>query len=237
MPRIIIRGTQLARKQCYEVSHTVNLSICPEYDSIQECKHVRLITEQWLQTNWLQLRAEYVERRTRPNARCRTAAAFLKQYQCHMQFLETDQTNWKKLQNTLLHSSVTLDSSDDQLEFCFTADDLNSDDDEDPENVFQELSDVDADPDTTKCMSSTVKLDSNEEDINIIPHSKVAEVNQKTGPRKRMTTTVPVSISPPKKVASRCEDTIFGELVTAMLLRMEPAEKKRVKKEIMNLLL
>lgn len=35
----------------------------------------------------------------------------------------------------------------------------------------------------------------------------------------------------------RCEDTIFGELVAAMLKKMNPDEKKRAKKEIMNILL
>lgn len=51
------------------------------------------------------------------------------------------------------------------------------------------------------------------------------------------TTTTTNSYTMQNTNAARCEDTIFGELVTAMLLRMEPAEKKRVKKEIMNLLL
>lgn len=35
----------------------------------------------------------------------------------------------------------------------------------------------------------------------------------------------------------RCEDTIFGELIVAMLKKMNPEEKKRAKKEIMNILL
>lgn len=38
-------------------------------------------------------------------------------------------------------------------------------------------------------------------------------------------------------INNRCEDTIFGELVTALLKKMEPDEKKRAKKEIMNILL
>lgn len=37
--------------------------------------------------------------------------------------------------------------------------------------------------------------------------------------------------------SERCEDTIFGELVVAMLKKMKPEEKKRAKKEIMNILL
>lgn len=35
----------------------------------------------------------------------------------------------------------------------------------------------------------------------------------------------------------RCEDIIFGELVVAMLKKMNPEDKKRAKKEIMNILL
>lgn len=35
----------------------------------------------------------------------------------------------------------------------------------------------------------------------------------------------------------RCEDTIFGELVAAMLKKMSPEQKKQTKKEIMNILL
>lgn len=37
--------------------------------------------------------------------------------------------------------------------------------------------------------------------------------------------------------SERCEDTIFGELVVAMLKKMDSEEKKRAKKEIMNILL
>lgn len=37
--------------------------------------------------------------------------------------------------------------------------------------------------------------------------------------------------------SERCEDTIFGELVVAMLKKMKPDDKKRAKKEIMNILL
>lgn len=40
-----------------------------------------------------------------------------------------------------------------------------------------------------------------------------------------------------KSKGERCEDTIFGELVVAMLKKMKPEEKKRAKKEIMNILL
>lgn len=36
---------------------------------------------------------------------------------------------------------------------------------------------------------------------------------------------------------NRCEDTIFAELVAAILKKMNPDEKKRAKKEIMNILL
>lgn len=44
-------------------------------------------------------------------------------------------------------------------------------------------------------------------------------------------------ISEPKASHERCEDSIFGELVVAMLKKLEPNEKKRAKKEIMNILL
>lgn len=40
-----------------------------------------------------------------------------------------------------------------------------------------------------------------------------------------------------KPSTDRCEDAIFGELVTAMLKKLDPEEKKRAKKEIMNILL
>lgn len=44
-------------------------------------------------------------------------------------------------------------------------------------------------------------------------------------------------LSEPKTSHERCEDSIFGELVVAMLKKLEPEEKKRAKKEIMNILL
>lgn len=44
-------------------------------------------------------------------------------------------------------------------------------------------------------------------------------------------------ISEPKASRERCEDLIFGELVVAMLKKFDTEEKKRAKKEIMNILL
>lgn len=40
-----------------------------------------------------------------------------------------------------------------------------------------------------------------------------------------------------KNAGQRCEDEIFGELIVAMLKKLPPEEKKRAKKEIMNILL
>lgn len=44
-------------------------------------------------------------------------------------------------------------------------------------------------------------------------------------------------ITPAKSLPGRCEDDIFGELVAAMLKRMDADKKRGVKKEIMNMLL
>lgn len=40
-----------------------------------------------------------------------------------------------------------------------------------------------------------------------------------------------------KAAESRCEDVIFGELVTSMLKKMDSPNRKRAKKEILNILL
>lgn len=40
-----------------------------------------------------------------------------------------------------------------------------------------------------------------------------------------------------KNAEQRCEDEIFGEFIVAMLKKLPPEEKKRAKKEIMNILL
>lgn len=46
-----------------------------------------------------------------------------------------------------------------------------------------------------------------------------------------------VAAEKPQPLATeRCEDVIFGELVSAMLKRMDENKKKNIKKEIMNLL-
>ncbi|XP_073848804.1 uncharacterized protein isoform X2 [Musca autumnalis] len=45
------------------------------------------------------------------------------------------------------------------------------------------------------------------------------------------------SSAPASSTSERCEDVIFGELVTAMLKRMDEDKKRNIKKEIMNLLL
>lgn len=47
----------------------------------------------------------------------------------------------------------------------------------------------------------------------------------------------PLAVDKPQPtVSERCEDVIFGELVSAMLKRMDENKKKNIKKEIMNLL-
>lgn len=51
------------------------------------------------------------------------------------------------------------------------------------------------------------------------------------------TKSVPQSKMAVTNASERCEDTIFGELVVAMLKKLSPEQKKQAKKEIMNILL
>lgn len=87
----------------------------------------------------------------------------------------------------------------------------------------------------TKCKSSTEYEEY---------HSNVSlfhqEVENDTIPKEQYTLKKSLGIGridKPTASHERCEDSIFGELIVAMLKKLEPDEKKRAKKEIMNILL
>lgn len=75
------------------------------------------------------------------------------------------------------------------------------------------------------------------EHINVEQNQILGETRTEPSPSKKSIENAENSNSATKASNERCEEDIFGELVAAMLKKMSPAEKKRIKKEIMNLLL
>lgn len=185
----------------------------------------------WLQTTWFNLREQYVHDRCEEMFNhSKTPSEFLQEYKEHLNFLESNSTQWTQLL-AITAQAINVRSDDrlSEFEFCITEEDLNNvdDDNTDSVNVFHELADSESeiesntdvieDEQITKCEKKNDSVKSNTNDAPENP-SKVI----KTGDKRK---------------SERCEDTIFGELVTAMLVKMDPVEKKRVKKEIMNILL
>lgn len=92
---------------------------------------------------------------------------------------------------------------------------------DDPTNVFQELSDSDRDVDVKQNIQ---QLNDSIASTDIADIADVDEVS--TSDHENLS-----------KQDGKCEDTIFGEFITAMLLKMDPDKKRRIKKEIINVLL
>ncbi|XP_055912318.1 uncharacterized protein LOC129946226 [Eupeodes corollae] len=101
-------------------------------------------------------------------------------------------------------------------------------------------------PTDTKDEQNTVlKDDVKYNKVKVKPEEKVPEldkicktenISSTTNSKETLPNSVDKPISSPKTDNLRCEDTIFGELVTATLRQMQTDKKKAVKREIMNLL-
>lgn len=153
------------------------------------------------------------------------------------------------------------DLGNENVDFVITENEIeayNDDDDDLADNLFVELSDDDKDEpvqrndscnsDTDLQNSSTQKLvykhehKHQSETINSLPVVFEDEHPlELRNAEQHYSTDTDVANENYKLVTktaeSRCEDVIFGELVTSMLKKMDSPNRKRAKKEILNILL
>lgn len=137
------------------------------------------------------------------------------------------------------------------IDFVITENEFEAYNDDDDENMFVELSDEDV-------QESPVHL--NDASVEIVPKTPVCYSRPVSNTVKKEIQTAAVvyedselntseqhlpsdyaekqnSQKISKPTESRCEDVIFGELVTSMLKKMDSPSRKRAKKEILNILL
>ncbi|TMW54680.1 hypothetical protein DOY81_000211 [Sarcophaga bullata] len=94
-------------------------------------------------------------------------------------------------------------------------------------NITNKIAIINMDKDVLKSTEKeSTNQDSKQENTTKLIVAEAAEATSNTSKEK---------IEQPRN--ERCEDVIFGELVTAMLMRMDESKKKNIKKEIMNMLL
>lgn len=152
----------------------------------------------------------------------------------------------------------------ENVDFVITENEIEAYDDDDlADNLFVELSDEETeepfhpndtsdmdliDPTTLVTLKPMSKTDNEPTDIPTKPVNPATRLFEDTNsPEQTMTEQhLPTDdVDAPheeyqivnKTTESRCEDVIFGELVTSMLKKMDSPNRKRAKKEILNILL
>ncbi|XP_037028366.1 uncharacterized protein LOC119068751 [Bradysia coprophila] len=142
------------------------------------------------------------------------------------------------------------------IDFVITENELEAYNDDDDENMFIELSDEDVetilqptdDVPSVKTSAGLVTQTpvSNSRPISNNPtkQTKTATVTYEDSLELQSEQRLPLNGAEnesyqkiTKTTESRCEDVIFGELVTSMLKKMDSPSRKRAKKEILNILL
>lgn len=157
------------------------------------------------------------------------------------------------------------DPENENVDFVITENEIeayNDDDDDLADNLFVELSDDDKDEsvqrndgynsNTDLMNSSTQKLiykHDNKHQSETKPINSLPVVIEEVHPTELRNADQHYSSTDhtdvqnenyqivSKTAESRCEDVIFGELVTSMLKKMDSPNRKRAKKEILNILL
>lgn len=148
----------------------------------------------------------------------------------------------------------------EKVDFVITENEIEAytDDDDLGENLFVELSDEEkdyqlyqndsshSDQDFNKC-STTVTFTPDPYNKNTadttIKQNKLESLIFEDINSSEMRTELPVEETEVEeyqavsKTPERCEDVIFGELVTSMLKKMDSPSRKRAKKDILNILL
>lgn len=159
----------------------------------------------------------------------------VRKYKDHLSYLETDVLQMMSLERMAAIGDISLDQHNEEIEFCITEDDINKQDDGDgdPDEQFH-LFEVLNEEDEGDQFEEEVDAESTQTThCKIVVKNECLEAVELISKEKR-----PVICSDIQNKGERkCEDTIFGELVAAILMKMSPVEKKQAKKDIMNILL
>jgi len=163
--------------------------------------------------------------------------------------IEADSSN-----NEMNNENVDFEITENEIEAY-------NDDDDLTDNLFVELSDEEkdgqlsqndsyhSDSDFVKLTTVTIKLDTTpdattkamqSEPITFedLVSSESGVADQRLPAETEETNIINENYNGVSKATeSRCEDVIFGELVTSMLKKMDSPNRKRAKKEILNILL
>lgn len=146
--------------------------------------------------------------------------------------------NVNKLKDLYKVNSMDDDSSNENdAEFCITQEILDKCEDDTAENCAATA----ADNENVEILNYEEEYimqenDADHDKIEIIcANDKDINELEELTPNKTATNEPEAECTQPPD--DRNEDRIFGELVTAMLLRMGPSERRQAKKEIMNILL
>lgn len=182
--------------------------------------------ESWSQKRWLALRLQYINHRMYEIINQQQGKSeIVRKYKDHLSYLESDVLQMMSLERMAAIGDISLDQHNEEIEFCITEDEINQQDDADPDEPFH-LFEVLNEEDERYQSEEEVDAESTQTDhCKIVVKNECLEEVELNTKGKR------------QNKGERCEDTIFGELVTAMLLKMSPENKKRTKKEIMNILL
>lgn len=143
----------------------------------------------------------------------------------------------------------------ENVDFVITENEIEAYNDDDDDNLFVELSDEEsvihsndswlASRNSSKPAKQTHAFKQERENVPTKLEATILEdenrfLLQEPEPQLPTNNAVIVDKSPQKNAEmkdARCEDVIFGELVTSMLKKMDSPNRKRAKKEILNILL
>lgn len=153
----------------------------------------------------------------------------------------------KKQNNTFIDITDNQDdcASDVTVEFSISQNDLDELDDmeDNKDGIFVELSDTEDDVSPNKQLtqppkvSDVIQKNTQENEISATTETKMPseEITNKDTPAPAVATK-PESIS--QNTSDKpCEDRIFGDLVTVMLMKLNDQEKRIAKRKIMEILL
>lgn len=190
------------------------------------------------QENWFLLRKQYVDgRRAESSSQLATDSLFLQTYREHMAFLESNAEQWTQL---LLEPNDTSHSIKNEEVLRTTSQPIKNKEVDKPPiaidsnsrsnfvdstNMLQKLIHKDAEPLSSSEVDSVEPLNSN-------GTMSTTKAGSKRRQRSDLWETVVL-----KKPRDSCEDTAFGEWVTARLLKLNASENQQAKKEIIDILL
>lgn len=193
----------------------------------------------WCQETWFSLRKQYLEDR-RAELTSQIATEFLQKYREHLVFLEINAEQWAQVQSLLEPSITTHPAKNDEdnhkteLKSSVTTNDSVG-----SVNVLQKSIQNDSKSPQDLSLPSSSEIDTgkvaplDDNQTMCVPTS--SNIISKAGSKRRRSELWETLVL--KKPSNNCEDTAFGEWVTARLLKLNPNENQQAKQEIIDILL